>query len=62
MATEERVQEVEVNHVAFNPTTLSLTFSPLQNICSEYERGGWSLVRVVPVHQYESIAVFERAG
>ena len=47
----------EVTHVVFNP---SASHSPLTHICAEWERGGWRLVQVVPHHQYESVAVFER--
>lgn len=51
---------IETNHIPFNPNPLSTSHSPLGDICNDWERGGWQLVRVVPVHQYEAIAVFER--
>ena len=50
----------EVAHVSFNPHPLPLGESPLSRVVSDWERGGWRLVRIVPHHEYESIAVFER--
>ncbi len=50
----------EVNHIPFNPNPLSVGHSPLGDICNDWARGGWALLRVVPVHQYEAIAVFVR--
>lgn len=51
---------MEVTHVPFNPTPFGTSDSPISRILGDWERGGWQLVRVVPVHQYESVAVFER--
>lgn len=50
----------EVNHIPFNPHPLTIGDSPLGRICDEWGRGGWQLLRVVPVHQFEAIAVFVR--
>lgn len=49
-----------VRHVAFNPTTsfMSYGYSPLESVCRRLEEEGWVLYKVVPNHQYESVAVF----
>ena len=45
----------EVRHASFNPS-----WGGIHDTCREQERDGFALVRVVPVTQYEAIAVFER--
>jgi hypothetical protein len=55
------VSRSEVSHVVFDPMPLGLGFSPLERITNEWERGGWALLRVVPVHQREAVAVFTRS-
>lgn len=52
-----RWSEVNVRNITFNPT-----FDTLPNACREAEDHGFALVRVVPVHQYQAVAVFERLG
>lgn len=54
------VFDVEVNHVPFNPSWATAEHSPLGQVCNAMAEGNWQLVRVVPHHAYESIAVFER--
>lgn len=54
-------QPEEIEHVAFNPRQLGLSGqSALERVVSDWQRGGWALLRVVPHHPYESIAVFTR--
>lgn len=51
----------EIKHVAFNPRQLGLgEQSALERVASDWQRDGWALLRVVPHHPYESIAVFTR--
>jgi hypothetical protein len=50
----------EVRHAVFNPTTMSMGHSPLAQLVAVWERDDWRLVQVIPHHQYESVAVFER--
>jgi hypothetical protein len=50
----------EVRHVTFNPSTALAGYSPLTEICRANQAEGWALVRVVPHHQYEAVAVLER--
>ena len=50
----------DVLHVAFNPTPMGFFDSPLQRILAHHEEEGWTLLRVVAHHQYESVAVFVR--
>lgn len=52
------MENSNVRHVAFNPTNFMYGYSPLGAICSNLEEEGWVLYKVVPNHQYESIAVF----
>lgn len=52
--------DVEVNHVPFNPAWATPEHSPLGQVCNAMAEGNWQLVRVVPHHAYEAIAVFER--
>lgn len=47
--------EVEYKHKAYNPMWAGLSM-----ICTHMEEDGWMLYHVVPVHQYESVAVFVR--
>lgn len=47
-------------HVAFNPQWSMPGRSLLEGVCNEQAEDGWQLVRVVPVHEFEAIAVFER--
>lgn len=47
-----------VKHVAFNPTNFIYGYSPLESVCRRLEEEGWVLYKVVPNHQYESVAVF----
>lgn len=52
----------EIKHVSFNPT-FGHGFgypSTLSGICSEVEKDGWSLARIVYHSTYEAVAVFER--
>lgn len=54
---------MNVKHVSFNPSYWASGYgqpTALQKACENQEALGFKLVRVVPVHQYESIAVFER--
>ena len=51
----------EVTHVPFNPIPLGHNDSPISRVCGDWGRGGWALLRVVPVSQFEAVAVFERA-
>jgi hypothetical protein len=46
----------EVHHVSFNP----LYGSPVNDACDQLEPEGWELERIVPVSQYECVAVFTR--
>lgn len=50
----------EVKHISFNPTFGLGYPSTLSGICSDVEKDGWSLVRIVYHSQYEAVAVFER--
>lgn len=53
----------EVRHVSFNPVILSITHpTVVGGVCEQEEKDGWTLLRVVPVHPYETIAVFTREG
>lgn len=51
--------DVETRHRTFSPFT-GLGLSVLDAICTDMERDGWELVRVVVHHQFESVAVFQR--
>lgn len=55
----EKQPEYEYKHEAYNPIG-SYGFSPLGNLCKVLESEGWNLIRIVPHHQYESIAIFRR--
>lgn len=46
-----------IRNVVYNP---SWTINALQMVCEAQAAEGYALVRVVPVHQHESVAVFER--
>lgn len=51
----------EIEHVVFNPQPLGLGGpSALERVTSDWQRGGWALLRVVSHHPYESVAVFTR--
>lgn len=52
-----RWSEVDVRNITFNPT-----FDTLPNVCREAEDHGFALVCLVPVHQYQAVAVFQRLG
>lgn len=45
----------ETKHVGFNPAYMSVT-----EACVIEQADGWRLVKVVPIHQYEAVIVFER--
>lgn len=47
--------EVDYKHRSFNPM-----FGGLSMICANMEEDGWMLYHIVPVNQYESVAVFVR--
>jgi hypothetical protein len=49
---------MNILHVAFNP----YVNGSLQRICDEKQVFGYELVRLVPVHAYEIIAVFHIKG
>lgn len=60
-SSEMAEQFEEIEHVAFNPRQLGLDGqSALERVVSDWQRGGWALLRVVPHHPYESVAVFTR--
>lgn len=51
----------EIEHVVFNPQPLGLGGPPpLERVTSDWQRGGWALLRIVTHHPYESVAVFTR--
>lgn len=60
--TADTEARYEVRHAVFNPTIMGVSHSPLQDLLPAWEKDGWQLVRVLPHHQYESIAVFERVS
>lgn len=47
--------EVDYKHKAYNPMWAGLSM-----LCTHMEEDGWMLYNIVPVNQYESIAVFVR--
>lgn len=47
-----------IKHVVFNPTSFSYNYSPLGVICKTMEEEGWVLYKIIPHHQYESVAIF----
>lgn len=50
---------LETTHVSYR---WEIGSSTLSRLCETYEKQGWALVRVVTVHQFEAVAVFERIG
>ena len=47
---------MKVKHVAFNPM-----WAGLQMILTKLEEDGWALSHIVPVTDYEAVAVFMKA-
>lgn len=52
---------METKHIVFSPVSYP-GLSTLAAICSDQEKSGWRLLKVIPHHQYESVAVFERSN
>lgn len=50
----------EVKHVTFNPQPIGHLDSPIGGLCAAHQLDGWELIRVVPHHQFEAVAVFHR--
>jgi len=51
----------EVKHVQYNPCSTDSFGWPLGLRLADHEKDGWELVRVTPVSNYLSVAVFHRA-
>lgn len=51
---------IEFKHRIFNPLSGLPGFSVLGSVVFDMEKDGWRLVSIVPNHQFESVAVFER--
>lgn len=49
-----------VRHRSFNPTWMTLFGEPsfVERICREEQEDGYALSHLVPITQYETIAVF----
>lgn len=52
--------KIEVKHRVYNPLSGLPGLSTLAAICSDMEKDGWQLTRIVPHMQFESVAIFER--
>lgn len=55
--TEPRAGITVIRNVVYNP---SWPLNALQMVCDAQANDGYALLRVVPVSQYETVAVFER--